>query len=93
MCVEFIKPPRSEEKFISAWDRTLQEVAPAYGCFRENDAILKSPRIVTLVKGAFRRYEEKRIKSGRAIGQLKLPHIASEIELLSGFDLPPEISW
>lgn len=93
MCVEFIKPPRSKEKFISAWDRTLQEVAPAYGCFRENDAILKSPKIVTLVRGAFRRFEEKRMKRRQAIGQFKLPHITSEVELLSGFDIPTGVSW
>jgi hypothetical protein len=93
MCVEFIKPPRNKEKFIATWDRTLQEVAPAYGCFREKDAILKSPKIVTLVRGAFRRYEDNRMKSRQAIGQLKLPHIVSERELLSGFDIPMGVNW
>jgi hypothetical protein len=93
LCVEFIKPPRNKEKFIAAWDRTLQEVAPAYGCFREKDAILKSPEIVTLARGAFRRYERNRMKSQQAVGQLKLPHIVSERELLSGFEIPMEVNW
>jgi hypothetical protein len=93
VCVEFIKPPRSKEKFIAAWDKTLQEVAPAYACFRENNSILKSPKIVTLVKGSFRRYEEKRMKKQHAIGQLKLPHIASQVELRNGFGIPTGVSW
>jgi hypothetical protein len=91
--VEFIKPPKSKEKFITAWDKTLQEVAPAYACFRENNSILKSPKIVTLVKGSFRHYEEKRMKNQQAIGQLKLPHIASQTELQNGFEIPTEVSW
>jgi hypothetical protein len=90
MCVEFARPPRNKEEFVTTWDRALQEVAPAYGCFREKDAILKSPKIVMLDRGAFRRYEEKRLKSQQAMGQLKLPHIVKEMELLDEIDVPVE---
>jgi hypothetical protein len=91
MCVEFIKPPRNKEKFIATWDEKLQEVAPAYGCFRVKNAILKAPKIVTLLKGAFQRYEQKQMRSRHVIGQLKPPHIADTRELLGELSLSSSI--
>jgi phenylacetate-coenzyme A ligase PaaK-like adenylate-forming protein len=91
MCVEFIKPPKNKQKFITTWDEKLQEVAPAYGCFRVKDAILKAPRIITLLKGAFQRYEQKQMRSQHAIGQLKPPHITDTRELLSELSVSPSV--
>jgi hypothetical protein len=83
LCVEFIKSPRDRRKFINTWDRKLQEIAPAYGCFRADDAMLKPPEIVPLAKGTFQEYEAKRMRSTQAWGQLKLPHIDRGAQLLN----------
>jgi acyl-CoA synthetase (AMP-forming)/AMP-acid ligase II len=92
MCVEFIKPPKDKQKFIATWDEKLQEVAPAYGCFRVKDAILKAPKIVTLMRGAFKRYEQKQMRNQHAIGQLKPPHIAETRELLTELNVNPGVA-
>lgn len=83
LCVEFIKSPRDKKKFISAWDRKLQEIAPGYACFRANDTLLKPPEIVPLIKGTFQEYEQRRMRSPLAMGQIKPPHIGNGAELLS----------
>jgi hypothetical protein len=83
LCVEFIKSPRDKKKFIDAWDRKLQEIAPGYGCFRANDTLLKPPEIVPLMKGTFQEYEQRRMRNPHAIGQIKPPHIGNGAELLA----------
>lgn len=88
MYVEFIRPPSDKRKFVTTWDKKLQEVAPAYGCFRANDSMLKAPEIVMLMNGAFRKFEEKRMRSVQASGQLKPPHIASAGELINELGHP-----
>jgi hypothetical protein len=81
LCVEFIKSPRDKQKFIDAWDRKLQEIAPAYGCFRANNAMIKPPAIVRVMRGAFQEFELKRMRTTPAMGQLKPLHICGGGEL------------
>jgi hypothetical protein len=88
--VEFIKPPGDVEKFVIAWDNELQRVAPAYACFRARNTMLKQPEMVTLAKGTFQRYEQRRTSSQHASGQLKPIHIISAGELPEEFGIPLE---
>jgi acyl-CoA synthetase (AMP-forming)/AMP-acid ligase II len=83
--VEFIKPPKDRLKFIAKWDNKLQEIAPAYACFRARDTMLKPPEMVMLDKGTFQKYEERRMRDRNASGHLKPPHI------IHGGELPREL--
>jgi hypothetical protein len=83
LCVEFMKSPKDRRKFIMTWDKKLQEIAPGYGCFRANDAMLKPPEIVAVTRGTFQRYEQKRMRDTASIGQFKLPHVGIGMDLLS----------
>jgi len=86
--VEFIKPPKDMQRFITVWDKKLQEIAPAYGLFRANNAMLKRPMIVTLVKGTFQGYEKGRMRSQYSPGHLKPPHIITTGELPKELEFP-----
>jgi phenylacetate-coenzyme A ligase PaaK-like adenylate-forming protein len=82
LCVEFMRTPKDKRKFIMTWDKKLQEIAPGYGCFRANDAMLKPPEIVAVTRGTFQKYEQKRMRDATSIGQFKLPHVGVGTDLL-----------
>ena len=89
LCVEFIKSPKDKRKFIMTWDKKLQEIAPGYGCFRANDAMLKPPEIVAVTRGTFQRYEQRRMRDTTSIGQFKLPHVGVGTDLLGELQVAP----
>jgi hypothetical protein len=85
--VEFIRPPTDMQRFVSVWDNELQRVAPAYGLFRARNTMLKQPEMVTLAKGTFQRYEQRRTRSQRSSGQLKPIHIIDARGLPKEFEI------
>ena len=86
--IEFVHPPRDEDRFKQVLDETLRKVNSDYDAKRFKDMALQAPIIHFAPKGTFYRWMDKRGKLG---GQNKVPrlsntreHIEEIMEMMKG---------
>ena len=75
--IEFIKTPKSLDKFIEVLDLRLQELNSDYEAKRLNSVTLDMPKLTELPQGTFYKWMQYRGKLG---GQNKVPRLANTRE-------------
>lgn len=72
--IEFKKLPENQYRFLGYIDEYLKSVNEVYKLVRDNE-IIGFPKLVTVMSDTFRKIEHNLIEQGKALGQMKIPHL------------------